>query len=86
MRNYELLPEHIRKAVKAYVEDRIQPGGFLTAVIQNNLVESFKRADHINIKRMSDIVEFFYNEVPSACWGSSEKMKKWLNKIWLDEE
>jgi len=27
---------------------------------------------------MADIVKFFYNEAPSACWGSLEKMEKWI--------
>lgn len=76
--DYSILPEHIRAGAKRYIEERIPPGNFLTAVICNDLRESFGRADPTNIARMFDIVYFFYNETPSACWGSKEKMEKWL--------
>jgi hypothetical protein len=83
--NYSLLPEHIREGVRLYIEDHIPPGDFLTAVIQNNLTQSFARADHINsermfdiVRRMFDIVRFFYTEAPSQCWGSKEQMDEWL--------
>lgn len=78
MLNYNLLPEHIRSGVKSYIEDGIPPGDFLQAVISNNLSESFARADRINIARMFDIVSFFYNEAPSTCWGTNERMLNWI--------
>ena len=78
MINYDRLPEHIRGGVKRYIEDKIPPGDFLTAVICNNLKESFGRADETNIAHMFDIVSFFYNEAPSGCWGSKKKMNDWL--------
>ena len=76
--NYDRLPPHIRDGVKRYIEHGIKPGDFLTAVIQNNLKESFARADETNIERMFDIVSFLYNEVPLLCWGSPERMKNWM--------
>ena len=76
--NYNRLPEHIRDGMRLYIEHRVAPGHFLTAVIENNLKESFARADDTNINRMFDVVAFMYNEAPMACWGSPEKMIKWL--------
>lgn len=76
--NYDLLPEHIRNGARLYIERGISPGGFLQAVICNDLKESIARADGINIYRMFDIVSFFYNEAPSGCWGSREKMETWI--------
>jgi len=78
--NYEILPEHIRAGVRRYVERGTIPGDFLQAVIKNQLKESFLLADRVNIDNMFDIVGFFYNEVPSGCWGSEEKMIKWNEK------
>ena len=78
--DYSGLPEHIRGGVQRYIEHGIQPGDFLEAVICNNLKESFKRADNTNIRRMFDIVYFFYNEAPINCWGSPERMKQWMEQ------
>jgi len=80
MINYTLLPEHIRGGAQRWIERGVDPGDFLTAVICNNLTESFGRADDINLHRMFDIVSFFYNEAPSECWGSKEKMEVWRKK------
>lgn len=76
--NWDLLPEHMREGVRMYLEERIAPGSFLTAVICNDLVNALGQADHINRERLHDIVSFFYSYAPSNCWGSVEKMKKWL--------
>lgn len=77
---YDLLPEHMREGVRSYIEERVPPGGFLAAVICNNLRDSFAFADHINRERLFDIVSFFYNYAPGICWGSPERMKTWLNR------
>lgn len=76
--NYDGLPEHLREGVQLYIEHGIEPGGFLTGVICNQLKQSFMCADDINIHRMLDIVNFFYNQAPMGCWGSPEAMKQWI--------
>jgi len=76
--DYHILPEHIRGGVQRYIEYGITPGSFLSAVICNDLKESFGCADHINTARMHDIVSFFYNEAPSTCWGSQQIMDEWI--------
>jgi len=78
--DYKRLPKHIRGGAKRYIEDGISPGSFLSAVICNNLTESFARADETNISKMFDIVRFFYNEAPSQCWGSPKEMEDWVEK------
>jgi len=76
--DYTLLPAHIRGGMKRYIEGRTPPGGFLTAVLNNNLMEAMGRADRINRERLFDICNFLYNEAPAVCWGSPERVKRWL--------
>lgn len=76
--NYNILPEHMQGAAQRYVEQGIPPGGFLEAVICNNLKEAIMRADDINADHLKDFVMFFYNETPGDCWGSREAMIKWI--------
>ncbi|MAH48465.1 hypothetical protein CMI37_21750 [Candidatus Pacearchaeota archaeon] len=75
--NYELLPEHLRGGVKRYIEHGLIPGGFLKAVLDNDLKESFARADETSTARMWDIVKFMYNEAPSQCWGTPALVEGW---------
>lgn len=78
--NYSKIPEHCRDGVKSYVERGQRVGDFLTRVFENKLVESFGRADDINRGRMRDYVMFLYNDAPMECWGSEEKVKKWIDQ------
>jgi len=76
--DWQLIPEHIRESVKNYIEDGCPVGDFLQAVIRNELCEAVGRADSINRNRLYDIIYFFYNFAPGACWGSPEKMQAWM--------
>ena len=72
------VPAHTLPGLRLYVEQHIEPGSFLRAVLENNLREAFGRADHINRYALFDIVAYCYNEIPSECWGSPEKVEEWL--------
>jgi hypothetical protein len=61
-----------------YVVGHIPTGDFLKAVLSNNLVESFARADDENLQPMFEIIKYCYNEIPSTCWGSPEKVEAWV--------
>jgi hypothetical protein len=76
--DYSGLPEHMQDGFRLYIEHRIPMGSFGTAVLENNLCESFARADHINRERLFDIVQWLYMNAPSPCWGSREKVNAWL--------
>jgi len=84
--NYELLPDYMREGMKLYIEDGIMPGSFLQAVICNDLVGSFAKADDVNIEHMKDYANFLYNEMPMDAWGSRGKMEKWVEKKALEAE
>ena len=76
--NYGRLPRHLQGGVKRYIEKGIPPGGFLTAVITNNLRLAIGHADPTSLAALPEIVRFFHNEPPGGCWGTSEEMKLWM--------
>ena len=75
---FAYLPEHIRASVDAYLRHGVPQGGFVTAVIENDLTTAVVSADHINITKLQDIVLFFINYMPQRCWGSEEKRLEWI--------
>jgi len=75
------VPPIARASLTRYVEERVPTGGFLEAVLCNNLKESFARADLENRKNLGAIVYWLYNSAPSNCWGSPKKVRDWLNRI-----
>lgn len=76
--DWSLIPEHMRGAVERYVDDRVSPGGFLRALLENDLRGACEHADSINGSRIRDYVVFLYNYAPAGCWGSPEKVAAWL--------
>ena len=72
------IPERFRESIDLYVSDRIPPGGFLTAVLSNNLTEAFYRADDEAIAHMLGIVSYCYNDIPRTSWGSPTRVREWL--------
>ena len=73
-----MIPKHCRDSIDRYVREGIPPGGFVRAVLQNDLAQAMGRADVENRHRLFDIVSYIYNWVPSDCWGSPEKVEDWF--------
>ena len=74
-----MVNKDIEDSLKRYVDNRILPGEFLTAVLENNLMEALGRADSWNRQKLFEIVQYVYNDLPSKCWGSADKVKAWVD-------
>jgi hypothetical protein len=69
--------EDTKEALIKYATIGLPLGGFLTAVVENDLCGALGKADSYNRATIFQIVEFLYNDMPSVCWGSPEKVKAW---------
>lgn len=77
--NHPQVPDSVYESLVRYVEKGVPTGGFLYAVLSNNLKESLSRADSVNRGLLYEIVNFCYNEIPSSCWGSEQKVNDWIS-------
>lgn len=75
-----------KNQIDSYVEHGTRPGGFLYAVLSNDLKESFGRADLENRHDMFDIVSYCWNSIPTDCWGSPENVQAWMDKKQKERE
>ena len=71
------MSEFTRNQIDQYVETGCPVGGFLSAVLENNLQEALGRADNENLNALITIAEYVYCRVPSQCWGSRERVATW---------
>lgn len=78
--DYKTIPENIRESLEAYRDTGRPTGGCLEAILSNDLMEAFGRADEKTAAAMQAIVGFIYNEMPSTCHGSQENVDAWLKK------
>lgn len=74
------VPEHAFAGLKRYALEHVAVGGFLTAVLKNNLHEAVFRADSENLRQLEAIVRFVYWELPGDCWGDTVKVEAWLSE------
>uniref|UniRef100_A0A6M3IPB7 Uncharacterized protein n=1 Tax=viral metagenome TaxID=1070528 RepID=A0A6M3IPB7_9ZZZZ len=75
------IPPRMMGGINRYVNGGVRPGHFLQAVISNDLTQACWRADDENLKNLTAFVAYFYNKTPSGCWGSGEKMERWIRKF-----
>jgi hypothetical protein len=79
--NFDKLPEELRGGMERYIRHGVIPGHFLTAILENDLFDAVGHADAINGQRLPEIVRWVYNEAPSGCWGSPEKVTAWHERM-----
>ena len=78
---YEKVPVgYMTGAVERYIEHRVPPGGFLKAVLQNELIEAANRADEENAIHLRDWCVFLYNYLPVESYGSTENYTNWIKE------
>lgn len=78
-KRHKLTQENIA-SIRMYIDQKIRPGGFLEAVLRNDLKEALGRADCKNRRKIFEWVEYLYNYAPAICWGSNDKVDAWLNE------
>jgi len=76
----DLLPDYMRGAMKRYMENGIEPGHFLTAVLSNDLMEAASRADDFNRRKLFDYCMWLANHAPRNSFGSPETVKEWMKR------
>lgn len=72
------IPDHLIDGLVSYAVDRRPTGGFLNAVLCNDLREACARADAKSMAALPRIVQFIYHHLPADCWGSRMMMSTWL--------
>lgn len=71
------LPAYMWEGLIEYVEKGTPQGSFLMALLEGNFYEMARCADSNNSRLFYNYAMFFYNEMPSDCYGSAERVKNW---------
>jgi hypothetical protein len=71
------VPKHLREGLVRYFSDGILPGGFMQAVLCNDLAQAVARADPLSFIGLRHIVAFLEQCAPAQAWGSREAVLTW---------
>ena len=75
------IPSYMHGGLIRYFNNGIPPGSFMSAVLENNLVEAQGRADSNNAEIIPEYVRFLQNKVPATAWGSRAKVDAHLDSV-----
>jgi hypothetical protein len=76
--NESRIPDYMRGGMERYILQGVRPGGFMSALLSNDLRRTFERADENNQRAVLDYLKFLYNGAPAQAWGSEAKFEKWI--------
>lgn len=67
-----MLPEHMKAELDKYKngDHPYEFGGFMTAILANDLVGAASRADGQNRNLLFEYASYLYNDLPRGMWGS----------------
>ena len=77
--NYRLT-EQSKESLYNYFVHGLEPGGFMTCVLSNDLYGAAGRADFVNIDLLGEYAKWLVNHAPYQSYGSPEIVQGWLNK------
>lgn len=71
--------DYLDSGLKLYITSGIDPGGFLSCVISNDLRGATIRADAFNAPILDQIFRDIKKILPKEAYGSYDKMDAWMN-------
>jgi len=78
---YRVIKECTLNSINDYVQWGYEPGGFVKAVLANDLMAAVGRADSENLLTLHAICTYVYNEIPGNLQGSWEAVKEHLTAV-----
>lgn len=76
--DYGELPPGMQDGFRLYIEKGIPMGSFGQAVVSNDLMGAFGRADATNRHRLFDICVWLRWSAPNGCHGNPEIVRDWM--------
>lgn len=83
---FRQLPHNLQAGLVAYINEGTETGGFLRAVLENDLMSAIARADAHSLAWFVPLCQCILHHAPDGCYGSKEKVEKWLEGARLRNE
>lgn len=75
------IPPDTVEALRRWTADGVPPGGFLLAVLSNDLLGAMRRADFRNRASLFSIVYWLENFAPTGSYGDPSVIDEWPKSI-----
>lgn len=71
------MKDSIEESLERYTEHGTPTGGFLRAVLENNLHDAISMADDDNRADIIEICRYVYTSLPYSSHGNPERVRAW---------
>lgn len=78
--DYSRIPRITREALDTWAQTARPGGGFVQAVIANDLRGAVESADEEHVDVLPVVVAYAVNRLPAACWGSQQRAADWRRR------
>lgn len=75
--DYSRIPPATLETLQNWAKHGLEPGSFVMAVLENNLIEAVSRGDRFNLMALLEICAYVYNEMPVDSYGSPSIVREW---------
>ncbi len=75
-----LVPSGLRSGLIRHILVGGTVGGFLTALLENDLMEAVPRADSGSLAGLRELCQFVHGYTPRDCHGSREIVRAWRDQ------
>jgi len=76
-----IINDYIEEGLYNYFTKGIHPGGFLYAVLINDLYTAVDKADFQNIVMIGKIAKYIKGNITTRAYGSPELVQDWMNDL-----
>lgn len=80
-KDWKLVPHHLHLSLRLWVDEGVQPEGFLLYVISNDLKNTALYQDSPSTDGIVGLVRFLQNNCPAPCWGNLDNVKTWPDRL-----
>lgn len=70
--------ETAKISLEHYEKDGAPTGGFLRAVLENNLLGALRQGDEDSIKNLREIAFWVWDNLPANIWGNPQRVQEHL--------
>ena len=77
---WDHVPDHLREGLDAHLCDGRPVGGFLTAVLSDELTHAVARGDETSLSGLWGLMHFLVCEAPAGSWGSPAAVAAWRER------
>ena len=76
--NQTSLPKHYVASLDRYLAFGNHPGGFIRAVLNNDLFDAIQRADAEGLKNLGVLCRLVFECLDGNAWGSRNQVDEWM--------